>query len=320
MIAGLLVRRSARLVLVLLIVTSLSYLLLDLLPGDPALSLLGQGATPEGVARLRVAMHLDQPWPVRYGDWLLGLLHGDFGRSYLTQERVGQVLAERLPVTIELIVLSQVLALAIAVPLGILSARRPDGIWDRITAAGTFLMLATPPFVLAVVGTLVLAVRLHLVPATGYVGLSADPPGNLRAMILPAVTLSVGSLAVYARVLRSEMISTLQEDFIAVARAKGLPASHILLRHAFRPSAFTLLTVVGITVGGLIGGTVVVETLFSVPGVGGYVLGAIQQRDYVAAQGGLVVIVAGYVVVNFVVDVLYTIIDPRARAARPTAS
>lgn len=313
---GFLLRRTGRLLLVLLVVTCASYLLLDLLPGDPATTILGMGATAEGIAALREQMNLDDPWPVRYAAWLWGLLQGDFGTSYLTQEPVAHALASRLSVTIELLVLSQVAALVIAVPLGIVSAYRQGGWIDRLTASGTFLMLAMPPFALAVLLALVFAVRLGWFPATGHVPLTADPVGNLRSLTLPAATLTVGALAPYARVLRAEMISTLQEDYISVAKAKGMPPWYVLLRHALRPSVFTLMTVAGLSIGALIGGTVIVETLYGLPGVGNYLLQAILQRDYIAAQGTLVVIVMGYVVANFLVDICYSLVDPRVRAAR----
>ncbi|WP_219416510.1 ABC transporter permease [Pseudonocardia nigra] len=309
-------RRLGRFLFVLLVVTAASHLMLELLPGDPVVTILGVGATEEGIAELRARLNLDEPWPVRYLSWLWGLLQGDFGFSYLTQQPVGEALAERLSVTLELVVLSQVVALAIAIPLGIASAYRPGGRFDRFVTSSTFLLLAVPPFVLAVLLSLVFAVQLGWLPATGYVPFTRDPWGNLRSLTLPVVTLAVGALAPYARILRAEMIGTLQEDYISVARAKGMPPWYVLTRHALRPSMFTLITVAGLSVGGLIGGTVIIEQLFGLPGLGNYLLAGIQQRDYIAAQGALVVIVVGYVVVNFLVDVLYSVIDPRVRSRR----
>lgn len=309
-------RRLVALAAVLLVVTILSYGLISLLPGDPAILILGPNATPKAVAQIREQLHLNDPFFVQYWHWLGGILHGDFGISYLTKQSVGHTLLNRLPVTLEILLVSQVMALAISIPLGIISAMRPNGIVDRIVTGGAFLVLSLPSFIVAVLLVYLFAVNWHFFPATGYTNFSDDPLQNLKSVFLPAVTLAVGSLAVYVRVLRAEMIATLQEDFVMVARAKGLSTSYILLRHAFRPSTFTLTTVAGLNIGALIGGAFIVEYIFAVPGIGYYTVTSIYQRDYLAVQGAVVVVAAGFVVVNFLVDMLYPLLDPRTRHAR----
>lgn len=312
---GLVGRRLIRLGVVLVVVTFLSFALVNLLPGDPTTRILGLGATAEARAELRHDLGLDQPLPVRYASWLGGLFTGDLGTSYITRIPVGESLVTRLPVTLELVVLAQVLALAAAVPLAVVAARRAGGIVDRwITTFGLGL-LSTPVFVLGVVLIALFAVHWRLLPATGTVAFSIDPVGNLRSMLLPAVTLAAGQFAVYARLLRTDLISTLQEDFITLARARGFSPRRILWRHALRPSLISLVTVIGLNLGTLIGGAFIVEILFGLPGVGRLVVDSIYARDYLVVQGGVVLVSVGYVAVNFAVDLLYSAIDPRIRRA-----
>jgi peptide/nickel transport system permease protein len=223
------------------------------------------------------------------------------------------VVREHLAVTFELLIVSQILALAVAIPLGILSAYRPNGIIDRFSATLTFGLLAAPAFVIAVPLVLLFALKWHLFPATGYTGISQSFGKNLRSVLLPSITLALPSLASYLRLLRADMIATLQEDFITMAKAKGLPTWQILLRHAFRPSTFSLITVGGLNVGTLIGGTVIVETIFALPGLGYLTIQSITERNYAMVQGTVLVIAVGYVVVNFLVDLLYAVVDPRVR-------
>ena len=315
-VSGQLARRALYLLAVLVAASMLTAGLIDLLPGNPAYSLLGQGATPAAVARIDSALHLNQSFLVRYVEWVGNLLRGDLGTSYLTGQPVASALAQRIPVSLEEIVLSQLIALAVSIPLGMRAAYRPGGATDRLVTVGVFFFLAMPIFVLAVLLSLVFAVRLGWFPATGYVPLTQNPLQNLRSLALPVVSLAAGAVAGYVRVLRAEMIATLQEDYIAFARAKGLPTAHILLRHALKPSGFTLLTIAGLNVAGLIGGAVVIEQIFSVPGVGSYLITSITQRDYLAVQGAVVVIAVAYVLVNFLVDAAYALLDPRARNAR----
>jgi peptide/nickel transport system permease protein len=308
--------RALYLIGVLIAATILTSLLISLLPGNPAFTILGRGATPSAVARIDSSLHLNEPFFARYGDWLWGLLHGNFGTSYLTGKSVAGSLAQRIPVTLEEIALSQIIALVVSIPLGVWSAYRPGGKFDRAVTTGVFFFLAMPVFVLGILLTLALAVHVKVFPAGGFTPLSQNPWQNLHDLLLPALTLAAGALAGYVRVLRAEMISTLQQDYISVARSKGLSVGYILRKHAFRSSAFTLLTIVGLNIAGLIGGAVVVEQIFSIPGVGSYLVSSILQRDYIAVQGAVVVIAVAFVLVNFAVDVTYSLLDPRAARGR----
>jgi peptide/nickel transport system permease protein len=314
----LVLRRLPAMVATLLIVSFLTFLLTSLLPGDPAVQILGaEGASdPRALAAVREDLRLDDPVPVRYLDWLGDAVTGDLGRSYRTQQPVAEAIAERLPVTIEVGALAVVIALAAAIPLGTWSAFRAGGVSDRVITGTTFGVLAVPAFMMAIMLILVFAVTLQWLPATGWVRLTDDPLGNLRTAILPALSLALGELAVYTRLLRADMITTLQQDSITMARAKGIPTSRILFRHALRPSSFSLMTVVGLQVGAILGGAVIVETLFALPGIGRLLVDSISQRDLVMVQGVTLVIATSFVVINFVVDILYSLLDPRIRHGR----
>jgi peptide/nickel transport system permease protein len=309
-------RRLLYLVPVLIAVSLLTFLVATLLPGDLAVAMLADEATPENVAALHRELGLDQPLVVQYLYWLGSALIGDLGRSLRTGERVLSAILQRLPVTLELMLFAQLIALAIGVPLGILCAVRNGGAIDRLMTAIAFGKLSVPAYMLAIVLIYVFSVRLKWLPATGYVALDEDVVANLRCFVLPAVTLGFGEWPVLMRVLRSDMIATLQEDYIAMARAKGLRRWRILLVHALKPSSLTLVTVAGINIGRLIGGTVLVETIFALPGIGRLLIGAINTRDFVVLQGVVLFVATGFVLVNFVVDMLYGMLDPRIRHGR----
>ena len=310
---GFVARRLLYLVPVLVAVSLLTFLIASLLPGDLAYVILGDQASPDKVAALRHDMGLDQPIWWRYLGWLGHVLEGDFGRSFRTGQTVLQAVAERLPVSFELMLLAELAALAIGIPLAIACAVRSGSAFDRFMTGSAFGMLSVPAFLSAILLIYLFAVELHWLPATGYVPFSEDPLGNLRCFVLPALTLALGEWPVLMRVLRSDMISTLQEDYIAMARAKGLKPSRILLVHALKPSSLTLVTVTGINIGRLIGGTVIVESIFALPGIGRLLLGAIFTRDLVILQGTVLFVALGYVLINFIVDLLYAVLDPRIR-------
>ena len=309
-------RRFVRLVLTLLIVSLATFLLTNLLPGDPASALLGMYATPDGIAALRERLHLDDPLWVRYGQWLLAVFHGDLGTSYLNGRVVATSLFERLPLSVGVMIYAQLIALAVALPMGILSGYRQGRASDRVLSGGMFASMALPSFVLAVVLVYVFALKLRWFPATGYVPLLRNPLRCVQSLTLPAVTLAIGQIGIYARVLRSDIISTLQEDFILTARAKGLTDRAILFRHALKPSSLSLLTVAGLNVSQMIGGALIVETIFALPGIGSLLVGAINGRDYAVIQGGVLLLAAGFVLVNFAVDLGYALLDPRIRKVR----
>ncbi len=311
--------RVLQLVVVLLVVSAFAFLLLNLLPGNPVYTLLGPAATAEAVEQLTHQLGLDKPIWQRYFIWLWNLLHGDLGSSYVNHQPVLLSIEQRLPVTFELILLSQLLALGTAIPLGIAAAVRPNGLIDRVSSSAAFGLLSIPGFILAELLVYLLAVNFNIFPATGYVQFLEDPVENLRSLTLPAVTLGLGSMAVYLRVLRTDMIATLQQDFISLAIAKGLPTSYILFRHAFRPSTFTLLTVAGINIGTLIGGAFIIEYIFQVPGIGLLTIGSIYARDYLVVTATTVLVAGAFVTLNFIVDMLYVLLDPRIRSARLSA-
>jgi peptide/nickel transport system permease protein len=298
---------------VLLAVSALTFAIASLLPGDLAYTILGDQATPEKVAALRHDMGLDQPIWLRYLGWLGHVLQGDLGRSFRTGQTVLQAVAERAPVSFELMLLAEVMGLLIGVPLAIVCAARSGGPFDRFMTGTAFGMLSVPTFLSAILLIYLFAVELHWLPATGYVPFTEDPIGNLRFVVLPALTLGLAEWPGIMRVLRSDMIATLQEDYIALARAKGLKPSRILFVHALKPSSLTLVTITGINIGRLIGGTLIVETIFALPGLGRLLVGALYTRDLVILQGVVLLIACGFVIVNFIVDLLYAVLDPRIR-------
>src|SRR6266516_5693849 len=313
---GFVARKFLYLVPVLIAVSLLTFLIASLLPGDLASTILGDQATPENVAALRHDMGLDHPIWVRYLGWVGSVLQGDLGRSFRTGQTVLQAVTERLPVSFELMILAEITGLVIGVPLAIVCAARSGGAFDRFMTGSAFAMLSVPTFLSAILLIYLFAVELRWLPATGYVPFGEDPVGNLRSFLLPALTLALGEWPVLMRVLRSDMIATLQEDYIMMARAKGLKPSRILLVHALKPSSLTLVTVTGINIGRLIGGAIIIESIFALPGVGRLLVGSIYARDFIILQGVVLLVAVGFVLLNFVVDLLYAVLDPRIRHGR----
>jgi peptide/nickel transport system permease protein len=306
-------RRLLYLVPVLIAVSLLTFSIASLLPGDLAMTILADQATPENLAGLRRDMGLDQPVWQRYFIWLGHMLQGDFGRSFRTGQTVLQALAERLPVSIELMLLAQLGALTLGVPLAIVCAARSGGPFDRFMTGSAFAMLSVPTFLSAILLIYLFAVELRWLPATGYVPFTEDPLGNLRFFVLPSLTLALAEWPGIMRILRSDMIATLQEDYISLAKAKGLTPARILFVHALKPSSLTLVTITGINIGRLIGGALIVETIFALPGIGRLLVGAILTRDLIILQGVVLLVAAGFVIINFIVDLLYAVLDPRIR-------
>lgn len=302
-----------RLIGVVVAVASLTFFMVALLPGDLAYELAGDEATPEQIAMIRAELGLNEPIGWRFIDWVGKLLHGDLGRSFRSDEPVTEAILSRLPVTLELLFLSQVFALALAIPAGVYTAYRAGGRLDRLLGSLGFAMISVPVFVLAILLIYLFALRLGVLPATGYEPLSEGLWANLRTFLLPALSIALVEWVPLTRILRSDMIATLKEDFISMAKAKGLPPWHILLRHALRPSSFTLITILGLQIGGLIGGALIIETIFALPGVGRLLINAIYARDFMIVQGCILFIAVGYVAVNFLVDMLYVVLDPRIR-------
>lgn len=306
-------RKLLRLIPVLLLVTAATFLLLNLLPGDVALAMLGNEATPAAIAQVRADLNLDQPLVLRYLQWLGGFLQGDLGRSYITRVPILEQIVDRLPVTIELMLLSQCLALLLAILAAILCTYKAGGRLDRLISSIALLLLAAPVFITAIVLMFVFALTLRWLPSTGYVPLTVDPLANLAHFALPALSIALVEFPVLFGVLRADLIKMLQQDFIALAKAKGLSPWFILVRHALRPSSFTLVTIAGLQIASAIAGALVVETIFGLPGVGRMLTGAVYNRDMMVVQGCVAVISVGYVLVNFAVDMIYAVLDPRIR-------
>ena len=312
-------KKLVQLIFVLLAVTFLSFLMLNLLPGDTAVVVCGISCDEAGLAQTRADLGLDRPIPVRYAEWLKNTMTGDMGVSARNKQPVSEAIKERMPVTIELLIYSQFIALIVAIPFALIAAQRAGGIFDRSSTTIAFGLLSVPSFVIALVFILVFAVNLGWFPAVGYVKFTDDPLGNIQDLFLPALTLAVAEMAVYLRLFRTDLISTLQEDYITMAKAKGISSRRVLIRHAFRPSSFSLVTVAGLNFGRLIGGTLIVEVIFAINGLGRYLYENILGRDYIPVQGGVVVVAVGYVLINFAVDMFYAVIDPRIRHARALA-
>jgi peptide/nickel transport system permease protein len=310
-------KRVLQFIPVLFGVSFLSFLLLNLQSGDTAEMILGENATPQSLALLRSQLHLNQPMLERYFNWLGGLFSGHFGTSLITDQPVIKVIEQRLPVTEEIIVLALVIAIVFAIPMATIAAFKMEGAFDRAIRWISMIGIATPGFVLGIVLILAFTVKLHWFPSTGFVPLSQGLWPNLRTMVLPAITLSAVLFATYTRILRADMAEQLiNEDYVQTARAKGVSEQRILIRHVLRNSLFGLVTVIGVNMGTLIAGTVIVESIFALPGVGQDLVSSVTNRDITVVQGLVVLIGVVVVVSNLVADVLYTVIDPRVRYGR----
>ncbi|MEU5840357.1 ABC transporter permease [Rhodococcus sp. NPDC047139] len=289
------------------------FLLLELIPGDPVDSLVPPGASEEMRELARQNYGLDEPLLQRYASWMGGVLQGDFGRSFTTQTDVLASIAERAPVSLELAVVSMLLALAVSVPVGVWSAYRPGGHVDRIATTLTSATLAVPSFVLGILLVFVFGVQFGMLPILGWVPFSEDPVDHVRHLALPVLTLAAGECVLFTRLLKGDMTATLQQDHVLSARARGLPTWRILVRHALRQSSFSLVTVSGVVIGRLIGGTVIVELIFSLPGMGTLVVNSILSRDFVVVQAVVLLSALLYLSINTIVDLVYPWLDPRVR-------
>lgn len=305
--------RLLRLVPVLIIVTFATFGMVRLLPGDPARGFLGADAPQEQVDLLREEMGLDRNVLAGYVSWLGDIGRGDLGESYRTQQPVTDALAQRIPVSFELMIAAQLFALILAIPIGVVTAYRAGGVVDRAWSAAAFALIAVPGFVLGLVLIYVFPIKFGLFRISGFTRLSESVTGNLNSIVLPALTLGLSQVAIYSRLLRSDMISTLQEDYVTIARAKGLSTRRVLFGHALRPSSFSLLTLAGLNVGQLISGAVLVEFLFGLPGLGLMFVEATLGRDLFMLQGAMLFIVVAYVLINLLVDAMYSFLDPRIR-------
>ena len=309
-----LIRRILGLLVVWLGVTILVFSIMHLAPGDPAMIILGPKATAESLARLRHELGLDQPLPIQYLRWLGNVLHGDFGRSLQLKRDVSELLWTRFRATALLATAATVIAVGMGLTAGVISATRQYSLWDRMAMLLALLGFCLPVFWLGLMLQIVLAYRLPIFPVSGM-----NAPGQsgildtLHHLVLPAITLGVGPAAVIARMTRSSVLEVIRQDFVRTARAKGLAERVVIARHVLRNALIPVLTIVGLQVGYLFGGAVLVEMVFSWPGLGLLMVNGILARDFPVVQGAVLVVATTYVLVNLLVDVLYTVVDPRVR-------
>ncbi len=296
---------------VFFLVTFAASALVDFMPGSPAAIILGSAATQDQIDLLNAQYGYNLPVYERYLDWLSRLAHGDLGHTMFTQQAVSQVLLDRAAVTFELAFLALGLALLVAIPVALYTALRPGGILDSALRAISSVVLSIPSFVVVVLFSFLFAVTLTWLPAGGWVPPTTDLLENLRYAALPVLCLSIYEMAFFYRLARGEFIATLQEDFILVARAKGLPTRYILLRHALRPSLTSLLTFFGLSMGRLLGGSFIVESYFVVPGIGWTAINSVAGKDIPMLQAILLLAVLVYIVIFILIDIGYALIDPR---------
>jgi peptide/nickel transport system permease protein len=309
--------RLVHLVIVLFLISIGSYFLLHVVPGNPAAALLGTNATPASVKALDKKLGLDHSLISQYSHWLWGLIHGNLGTALsVPQEPVWTRISPALPVSAEIAVLAMIMALVVSIPVAIWSAYREGGYFDRISSTVSFGFLSMPAFVTGLVLALLFTLDLRIFPRTQWVPLTQSLPQNLYHAFLPALTLALTEMAIYIRILRTDIIGTLKEEYIRFAQSKGLSVRHILFRHALRPSSISLVTLSGVSLGRLIGGTVIVEVIFSLPGLGNLLVGAVGASDYPLVLGIVMVIAALYVVINLLTDLSYGVLDARTRHAQ----
>jgi len=308
-----LVRRAAALVATLFFVSVLVFLAIRVLPGDPAQVIMGTEGNPEATARLRQSLGLDRPLVVQYATWLGGALRGDLGRSIQYDEPVGRLIASRLPVTLPLTLLAALFMVAAAVPLGVYAATRHRRVGDYVTMVISQLGISVPSFWAGLLLILLFSVHLGWVQAGGFAGWSAGVAAALRSLVLPALALGLFQAAVLIRATRSAVLEVLREDFVRTARAKGVPEERVIGKHALRNALIPIVTVAGFQLGQLLAGSIVLESVFALPGLGRLALGAITARDLPLVQGVTLFVASAIVALNFVVDLAYLALDPRVR-------
>lgn len=298
---------------VLFLVTLGTTLLIDLLPGDPAVTVLGLGATPEQVDRINAEYGFDRPYYERYVNWVAGAVTGDFGDSLVTTRPVIDEIGARLPVTIQLTVSALLVSVVLAILLALLAAAKEGSGFDRLMTALSSASMSVPSFVAAVVLVFILAISLGWLPVSGYRPIGDGLTTNLRYMVLPIITMSLLETGFFYRILRGDLGTTLREEYILAARSKGLSTPYLLFRHALRPSLFSLIAMVGLSVGRLLGGAVIVESFFAVPGLGQLLVNSVTTLDIPIIQAAVALIAIFYVVINATVDLTYSAIDPRVK-------
>lgn len=308
-----LVQRLAISVVTLVVISVIVFTGVRMIPGDPARVMAGTEADEAGLAEIRAKYGLTDPLPVQYLRWVGLALRGDLGESIRTRETVAATVAKKLPVTMELACLSILVALCIAIPVGVLSAARRNTLWDYLANSLSLCGLSVPSFWLGIMLILLLSVRLHWLPASGFVPLWENPVGNLTRMLMPAFVLGATLGAVLMRQTRNSMIEILGADYIRTAYSKGLPGRAVIFRHAIRNGLIPVVTILGLQMGALMGGAVVTEQIFVVPGFGRLIVESVFTRDYPLVQGVVLITASAYVLINLLVDISYSLLNPRIR-------
>jgi peptide/nickel transport system permease protein len=308
-----LLSRALSLAFVLWLVTIIAFVVIRLAPGDPSAVMLGSDATPQAVSEFRANYGLDRPIPVQYAAWLGHILRGDLGTSIYLGRSVTTAILERLPVSFTLTLAAFAIAFVFGVALGLVAAYWRDSWVDRLVSGVAALSLSVPSFWLGICLIYLLAVRWPILPSGGFTEPWLDPWKSFQQLILPAFSLGYLQLGLIARMTRASMLEALRGDYVRVARAKGVSEFNVVVKHAFRNALIPVLTVAGVSLGVLFGGAVIIETVFTIPGVGRLLVNSVVRRDYPVVQGTLLVVAAWYVLVNLLVDFLYTVSDPRIR-------
>lgn len=306
-------RRLLQAIPVLFLSSVAVFLFIHLIPGDPAVTMAGQSATPEQVAALHHRFGLDKPLPVQYVTWITHVFRGDFGTAYVTQRPIRGLILQRLPATLHLAVGAMVVMLLVGVPLSVFSAVRPRHRLNRLIALFNAIAIATPTFWLGILLVYVFAVSLHWLPASGYVSITKDPFRSVRLLILPSITLGAAGTAVLIRFLRSSLLEAINAEFVRVAYAKGLRERTVVLRHVLKVALPPVVTVMAVQFGYLLGGAVITESIFGWPGLGRLMIDAIGAQDYLIVQGTMLLFVGTFIIINVVADVCYALLNPRIR-------
>ena len=304
-------RRLLAAIPVLLIVTLIAASIMQLVPGDPAAVIAGQGASDVEIAQIRAQLGLDRPFVVRLGEWYVGLARGDLGHSLMLNRSVGQAILERVPVTLALSGVALLLTVLIGVPAGVIAALRPNSWVDQVVLTLALIGVSVPNFWLSLMLIVLFGVIVDWLPTGGYVPFGDDPVQWARSLVLPSISLALLQIGLLARITRATMLEVLRNDYVRTARAKGLPRRMVVGKHALKNVMIPVVTVIGISFGLLLSGSVVIETVYSIPGMGRLLATAIFSRDYPVIQGGLLVTAATLVLLNLVVDLLYAFLDPR---------
>ncbi|GAA0328645.1 ABC transporter permease [Bacillus carboniphilus] len=313
-----LLRRFGLMIFIMFLVSLIVFAIVNILPGDPALLILGQEATPESLEALRAKMGLNNPIYIQYLNWLMGILQGDFGQSLTDNSDVLTVLMQKISITLQLTFMAFLLALLIAIPVAIVSATRKGTFWDYSSTIIVLSGVSLPPFWLGILLIYIFAITLGWLPPSGYVSPSEDLGKWLLFMLMPAATVGIRLSAELTRMLRSSLLEVLKSDYIRTGYAKGLLERGVIFGHALRNALIPVVTVSGLQLGGLLGGMVITETIFAVPGVGQLVINSILTRDFPMVQGAVLFMAFSVIVVNFVVDILYSLLDPRIKLAGGT--